>query len=325
MVREIINATSATVTLPVNAAADASVTASGSHPRNNDVAPSPLHSVVQEPEVELEAGTVVHADGAMQQSRSVTSPMRAPRADRGGSENNDPSNHPCRPSSPALTSLVSNTPNSHASTAVIVGSSSNDSNNNNSNNDSNNNNNSSSHQGEILSASGKTGSFSLTTSDTRYTNTGRKGSGPTGSTRDSRLLPAYALPPPLKIDLPWDEELGQKEGSQPAQGDLSAPVVGERRGEGVEPEEETCGLRTRALSAPQMHLGGAKLHATSPTLSGRPHLMDASGTLAEAKGAGLNGASLAGTLLTYATMPGGKFDVFAAARDGQVGGDVERV
>lgn len=163
------------------------------------------------------------------------------------------------------------------------------------------------------------------------------GTRPSGATAGAGegLPETGGLAPRLKLSLPWDDEggpglasiqeLGGGSEKSPAAasngGGLSARTVGEGGSAAV-------GLTypgPRPLSAPQMRrsLGASPLNATGPILSGRRF----EGTTVS-KDRGLEGsrslgrtagASLAGRLMSYATRPGGTFDVFAAARDGQVG------
>ncbi len=79
----------------------------------------------------------------------------------------------------------------------------------------------------------------------------------------------------------------------------------------------------RPLSAPLMRptINPSALNATSPILSGRRYEGSTPTGREFGRSVSLSrtaGASLAGTLMSYATRPGGTFDVFAAARDGQV-------
>lgn len=147
-----------------------------------------------------------------------------------------------------------------------------------------------------------------------------------------------SLPPaltPPRLVLPWDEELGD-----------SAVGSGKRARVGVADRARDSGTMKRGgggclsarsharssiggiegglatypgqrpLSAPRV--GNNKVYArtslTPSSAAGRSYsIVDGS-----TKGTGLNGASLAGTLLAYATGPDGKLDIFGAARDGQV-------
>lgn len=150
---------------------------------------------------------------------------------------------------------------------------------------------------------------------------------------------AGALGPPLTLKLPWEEETKNQ----------AATALSKREPTGSPASDTACsgnaGARAlgstgtavagltypgpRPLSAPLVRtsVSGARLNSMSPILSGRRFqgtsagegrddggMRDGSRSLGRTAG-----ATLAGTLLTYATRPGGTFDVFAAARDGQVG------
>lgn len=134
-----------------------------------------------------------------------------------------------------------------------------------------------------------------------------------------------SMDPRLKLTLPWEEARASAENSAAAGtnrssgGGASARAVG-----GV--GSAAAGLTypgPRPLSAAPIRpgIGTTRLNATSPVLSGR-RFEGASVCRDRELGRSLGrtaGVSLAGRLLSYATRPDGKFDVFAAARDGQVG------
>lgn len=150
------------------------------------------------------------------------------------------------------------------------------------------------------------------------------------------------LAPRLKLSLPWDDEsgpelantrgLGGEVAKSPiaaraSGGSLSARTVGSRG-------SAAAGLTypgRRPLSAPRMRpsIGANNLNATSPILSGRTFEGTSVGKDRDLGGSNslgrTAGASLAGRLMSYATRPGGTFDVFAAARDGQVGSSSRRL
>lgn len=125
-------------------------------------------------------------------------------------------------------------------------------------------------------------------------------------------LPVALVPKPLV--LPWDEELGQTKGVAGVEGGRSRARAG---GTTTNPALQ------RPSSAPPVRRGaGNKVYAvtsstlTPPILSARANSI--AGGEGHVKGTGLNGSSLAGTLLAYATGQDGKLDIFRAARDGQV-------
>lgn len=183
---------------------------------------------------------------------------------------------------------------------------------------------------------------------------GRPGkTGVDGQDADATAVEGAAVPPPLdgpsglgslaprlRLKLPWEDEaipeLERKGGSKGSpegatagasgDGNASARMVGE---EGT----AATGLTypgPRPLSAPSMRpmINASRLNATTPILSGRSYqghnvvrVKDGGGgTLGASGSLGRTGAAtLAGRLMAYATRPGGSLDVFAAARDGQVG------
>ncbi|CAM9237759.1 unnamed protein product, partial [Hapterophycus canaliculatus] len=146
------------------------------------------------------------------------------------------------------------------------------------------------------------------------------------------------LAPPLTLKLPWEDETKSERATAPSRGgstgsaaadtacgrDASAQALGNT-------DTAVVGLTypgPRPLSAPLVRtsISAARLNSTSPILSGRRFegtsamkgrhgcsTRDGSRSLGRT-----TGATLAGTLMSYATRPGGTFDVFAAARDGQV-------
>lgn len=159
-------------------------------------------------------------------------------------------------------------------------------------------------------------------------------------TKPVSQLPAPSLLPRLSLALPWDgeQELVRESGGD-GQGvvraisptsacSMSVKTVGPAAGLGGETQNKGEGddtnSRSRPLSAPQMRLAVGKntlrTTASNPILTGRSFSMAESNAGPPALGTakGLKGASLAGTLLAYATRPGGKIDMFAAAKDGQV-------
>lgn len=122
--------------------------------------------------------------------------------------------------------------------------------------------------------------------------------------------PPQVVPSRLRLDLPWDEEAGRQMDEESKGG------AGEETYPGPRPVS-TPGLRST--------ISANRLHMTSPILSGRRYVGAGSSNNTFSKsprGSFKRGSqktpSLAGTFLLYATRPGGKLNVFAAARDGQV-------
>lgn len=163
---------------------------------------------------------------------------------------------------------------------------------------------------------------SMAKTDSRQTPAGSPLSRTSADPND-RLPPTAIRPPRLNLNLPWDEELGQaiQEGGLGNSSGAAGATNARTPGAGVGGRGATYpGPRLSPTTQMRPMIGNNKFRATSPTLSGRTYsIVDNSNGGTPTKGAGLKGASLAGTLLMYATRPGGKFDVFAAARDGQVG------
>lgn len=131
--------------------------------------------------------------------------------------------------------------------------------------------------------------------------------------------------PCLKLALPWEEGEALAGGQATAAADSSSGVSASARtvGPGGSAAVGLTYPGPRPLSAPLIRpvFGTGRLNATSPILSGRRFEetnvgrdKDLSRSLGRTAG-----VSLAGRLMSYATRPNGKFDVFAAARDGQVG------
>lgn len=146
-----------------------------------------------------------------------------------------------------------------------------------------------------------------------------------------------AQPPTLR--LPWDDATNPGPARIPSRGGPTGSPASDTAC-GGNASARTLGVTgtavagltypgPRPLSAPLVRasISAARLNSTSPILSGRRFegtsvtkgghggsTRDGSRSLGRAAG-----ASLAGTVMSYATRPGGTFDVFAAARDGQVG------
>lgn len=156
-----------------------------------------------------------------------------------------------------------------------------------------------------------------------------------------------SLAPRLRLKLPWEDEASPEQArteeserspdgaaaGASGDGNASARMVGE---EGT----AATGLTypgPRPLSAPSMRpmISASRLNATIPILSGRSYQghnviggkgEGGGGTLGASGSLGRTGAAtLAGRLVAYATRPGGSLDIFAAARDGQVGGGMNLV
>lgn len=151
----------------------------------------------------------------------------------------------------------------------------------------------------------------------------------TSNARGQGTLDTEGLAPRLKLNLAWDSEggpglartRGLSTSSPTAGGATSARTLGTGG-------SAAAGLTypgPRPLSAPPLptNKSAGNLNATSPILSGkRFEEMGVSRDRHLGKSRSLSrtaGASLAGRLMSYATRPGGTLDVFAAARDGQVG------
>lgn len=170
---------------------------------------------------------------------------------------------------------------------------------------------------------------------------GEEESGPdpsgTSSTSGHGISEAEGLAPRLKLGLPWDDEVGPRLSKTPELegGTKKNPFAVAATGEDASVRtigvvgSAAAGLTypgPRPLSAPAMRpiINAGKLNATSPMLSGRRFegtTAGRDGDFSNSRSLGRTaGASLAGRLISYATRPGGTFDVFAAARDGQVSG-----
>lgn len=148
--------------------------------------------------------------------------------------------------------------------------------------------------------------------------------------RDARAVPSSK-------DLPWDEELGRArgggEGEMKRENEAEASpgrlrsTLGASGGQRVTEGGESPGVSSRypptPLSAPLAKKGtGGKIYAATtsslPTNAVSARTTSIFGGDVSLKGTGQNGATLAGTLLAYMSGPDGKFDIFRAARDGQV-------
>eukprot|EP00903_Cladosiphon_okamuranus_P013824 g12865.t1 len=139
------------------------------------------------------------------------------------------------------------------------------------------------------------------------------------------------LAPALKLSLPWQNEeggpgqastrkIGCELAKSPAAGASRGGMSARTVGAGGSAAAGLTHPGPRPLSAPPIRrsISTSPLNATSPALSGR-RFEGTSVDLGGSRSLGCTaGVSLAGRLLSYATMPGGTFDVFAAARDGQV-------
>lgn len=142
--------------------------------------------------------------------------------------------------------------------------------------------------------------------------------------KELRLSGTESLDPRLKLASFW-EEGGASAGSPvtAASNNSSGGVASART---VGASGSAAAGQTfpgpRPLSAPLIRpvIGASRLNATSPTRSVR-RLDEASVRRDRELSMSLSrtaGVSLAGRLMSYATRPGGKLDVFAASRDGQV-------
>lgn len=168
------------------------------------------------------------------------------------------------------------------------------------------------------------------------------GQDPSGASTsgDQGVSEAGGLAPPLKLSLPWDDDdggPGLKASRESGGGSVESPIATAAAASGGGTSARSLGTGGlaaagltypggRPVSAPQLRpsINGGKLNATSPILSGRRFEGTSVGTDRDNLGGSRSlgrtaGASLAGRLMSYATRPGGTFDVFAAARDGQVG------
>lgn len=162
---------------------------------------------------------------------------------------------------------------------------------------------------------------------------------PSGTTtaRGAGALEMKGLAPALKLSLPWHDEeggpglactrkIGGESAQTPAAGASGGGVSARTVGAGGSAAAGLTYPGPRPLSAPLVRpsITASHLNATSPILSGR-RFEGTSVDLGGSRNLGRTaGASLAGRLLSYATRPGGTFDVFAAARDGQVGTYIAR-
>lgn len=176
--------------------------------------------------------------------------------------------------------------------------------------------------------------------------TGGRGNADTGGPTRPCLSPTtvnsggrpQALAPRLDLNLAPSDAVGQARGGgggeESERGRFDATRGSRPQSAAVEAAHGTAGGGTRSLprprSAPQISPTSMHLLATHNSFGASPGMPSSGGysfadttpgaTLgAIAKGSGLKGASLAGTLAAYSTRPGGELDVFAAARDGQVG------
>lgn len=136
--------------------------------------------------------------------------------------------------------------------------------------------------------------------------------------------------------LPCDEELGcaaekggggerdreNKAGSPPKKLPPTSGASSDQQvTEGGGSSDISSVYSSRPLSAPLVRKGaGSKVYAATslPTTGVSVRSNSVFGVDGSLKGTVPNGASLAGTLLTYQIGPDGKFDIFRAARDGQV-------
>lgn len=170
---------------------------------------------------------------------------------------------------------------------------------------------------------------------------GEKEAGPdpsgTPKARGKGISETEGLAPRLKLSLPWNDDGGPGlERFQGPEGEAGkSPIAAGASGGGMSARtvgaggSAAAGLtypgpRPLSVSPMRSSFGAASpMNATSPILSGRRFegtSVGMDGDLGGSRSLGRTaGASLAGRLMSYATRPGGTFDVFAAARDGQVG------
>lgn len=178
----------------------------------------------------------------------------------------------------------------------------------------------------------------------------REGGVQTGTTSSPLTVPARAndapgaAPPPLTVKLPWDEDTGtqvQDNGAVPAArtadawraggaADTAGTTPAAASGPEVSPfrnvQRKVCAMRSGSTDPARSDGTCMMPSANASSASRNGSMVERGGTAwgsrasspTTPKRPGINGASLAGTLLIYATKPGGKYDVFAAARDGQV-------